>query len=96
MKLHELKTDPIVFMDVANGYKNFEIRYDDRGFQVRDVLLLRETKYDGARMKQDAVKYPLIYTGREITALVTYRLAGYGLMEGWCILGIKVVDKGDS
>lgn len=50
MQTHELKTDPEVFDAVAAGLKTFEIRYDDRGYQVGDQLILRKTRYTGAEM----------------------------------------------
>jgi len=35
MKIHELKTDPLVYNAVCSGRKTFEIRYNDRDFQIR-------------------------------------------------------------
>lgn len=83
--IHELKTDPIVFQAVYDGLKRFEIRFDDRGFQVGDSLILRETRYTGQEMKEGM---PLEYTGNTILFEVKYILRGpvYGLKEGWVIL----------
>lgn len=55
MTEHELKSWPIYFRDVAAGIKTFEIRINDRGFVVGDVLRLREWDPD--------TKF---YTGREV------------------------------
>lgn len=87
MKEHELKTDKEVFEAVFNEFKNFEIRKNDRGFQVGDKLVLLETSYTGEEMSKGK---PLEYTGRIVTAYVNYMLSGpkYGLMDGWCILDI--------
>jgi hypothetical protein len=86
-----LKTDPEVFQAVFEGTKNFEIRKNDRDFQVGDTLLLRETKFSGEEM---AVGVPLIYTGRSIVCDVKYILQGlYGLQDGWCIMSIEVRSK---
>jgi ASC-1-like (ASCH) protein len=41
MKTHELKLDIKYFDDVKSGKKNFEIRKNDRDFQVGDVLQLK-------------------------------------------------------
>lgn len=85
----ELKTDHKVFEATFRGKKRFEIRYDDRGYKVDDVLLLRETQYTGEEMKAGQ---PLIYTGREMPARVRYILRGpiYGLKEGWVIMDLSL------
>lgn len=41
MKTHELKLDIKYFDDVKSGKKNFEIRKNDRDFQVGDILKLK-------------------------------------------------------
>lgn len=46
MTTHELKIDIKYFDDVKNGKKNFEIRKNDRDFQVGDILELRAYKKD--------------------------------------------------
>jgi ASC-1-like (ASCH) protein len=38
--VHELKTLPKYFKAVREGRKTFEVRKDDRGFQVGDTLVL--------------------------------------------------------
>ncbi|KAF1065249.1 DUF3850 domain-containing protein [Burkholderia gladioli] len=83
---HELKTDPDVFAAVLAGDKTHEIRYNDRSFKVGDTLRLRETRYSGESMKCQPDDYPLEYTGREITRVVSHVLDGYGLMPGWVVL----------
>jgi hypothetical protein len=88
MKIHELKTDRVVFNPVLSRQKNFEIRYNDRKFKIGDVLHLRETTYTSAEMKKGS---PLEYTGREIVVAVNYILKGpaYGLAKGWVIMAIS-------
>ena len=92
MHVADLKTDPIVFDEVWNDRKLFEIRFDDRKFQVGNLLNLKETKHSGEEMKTGA---PLIYTGRRILARVHYVLRGpcYGLAEGWVIMSIVIESK---
>jgi hypothetical protein len=82
---HELKTDPEVFQATYEGKKPFEIRFDDRGFVVGDVLALKETQFSGEEMKAGK---PLLYTGREFYFDVSYVLHGpcYGLKDGWVIM----------
>jgi hypothetical protein len=84
---HELKTDPKVFDAVADGKKTFEIRFNDRGFEVGDELCLRRTEHTGDEMRAGA---PLIYAGGFWTVEVLHIMHGpaYGLEEGWCIMSI--------
>lgn len=62
-QLHELKCWPAEFAAVWQGVKTFEVRRDDRGFAVGDVLHLRE--YDPGTAG---------YSGRSVKANVTYIL----------------------
>ena len=82
---HDLKTDTKVFQDVLDGNKTFEIRFNDRDFQVGDSVLLKETQFTGEQIESGQ---PLIFTGREIHKRISYLLSGYGLQDGWVILGI--------
>ena len=80
--IHQIKISNQFFDDVQSGKKNFELRKDDREYQVGDTLFMREIA-DG------------ILTGRTIQVKVIYKLTGYvGLESGYCILGIErlVVD----
>ena len=58
---HTLKIDPIYFQPVLDRKKTFEIRFNDRNYQVGDAVVLQE--YDG---KTDQ------YTGRSLSATITY------------------------
>jgi len=89
MKTHNLKTDSDVFKSVQCGDKTFEIRKDDRGFQVGDYLVLLETKYTGEQMKSEPAS-PMLYTGEACVRRVTHILRGpkYGLREGWVIMSV--------
>lgn len=86
MTTHDLKTDPEVWAAVSDGSKTFEIRLNDRGFAVGDMLQLLETESTGEQMRNGA---PLVYTGRALIRKVTHILTGYGLMDGWCCLSLK-------
>ena len=94
MKTHELKTDPRMFQASFDGLKPWEIRFDDRGYEVCDHLILRETQHCGEDMKDGM---PLVYTGRELVVKVDFILfghpAGYGLDDGWCIMSVSGVDE---
>lgn len=76
-KAVEKKILPEYFRSVVNGTKKFEIREDEDGLQICDVIILRE--WDGEK-----------YTGREIKKDIDYVLRDvpeYGLMPGYVILG---------
>lgn len=78
---HELKILPKYYNDVVTGAKNFELRKNDRNFQVGDILVLKEWSGD--------------YTGNEIEAEVKYILQDcpeYGLDEGYCIMSLNVLS----
>ena len=79
MKRHELKILPDHFRAVWDRSKKAELRKDDRGFEVGDILALRE--WDGEK-----------YTGSGIAVRVTHILRDcqeYGLADGYCILSIR-------
>lgn len=78
--MHELKTLAEYYDAVDRGDKTFEIRIDDRGFAVGDVLYLVETRVDGSR------------TGRSSHYKVTY-LTEFSQQEGWVVMAI-VPDPG--
>lgn len=76
MATHRLKILPEYFRAVWEGQKTAELRKDDRGYQVGDVLILDE--WDGER-----------FTGSGLCVEVSYILRNcpeYGLAEGYCIL----------
>lgn len=82
---HDLKTWPAYFERVANGEKTFEIRQDDRGYQRGDHLLLREYDPDHHSIAQ------YCYTGRAVTALVTY-ITAFEQKEGYVVMAIRLLS----
>ncbi len=79
-KHHDLKEAPQYFGLVCAGIKNFEIRKNDRDYQIGDTVKFHE--YDKTEEK---------YTGRKSrTVTICYVLEDvpeYGLAEGYCIFG---------
>jgi len=67
---HELKTWPESFRAVKHGIKTFEVRKDDRNFQVGDYLILKE--YDPEKKT---------YSGDYIKVRVNYAVTGLGLAK---------------
>ncbi|EGR4076000.1 DUF3850 domain-containing protein [Vibrio fluvialis] len=59
--VHELKILPEYFALQLSGEKRFEVRHNDRDFQIGDTLILNE--WDGES-----------YTGRCITVVITCML----------------------
>jgi hypothetical protein len=81
--LHELKTSPPYFAAVALGMKTFDIRFNDREFEVGDLLHLRE--YDGG---EDGA-----YSGRSCVRKITYVMADpQYVLQGSVVLGIALID----
>lgn len=79
---HELKTFSLYFDQIFWNIKKFELRKNDRDFQVGDFLVLRE--YDPVKQE---------YTGRSVTRRVTYCLYGgvFDLPEDMVIMSIDLV-----
>lgn len=76
--IHDIKIANEFYDDVASGKKKFELRKNDRGYKVGDMLDMEEYKAGEP-------------TGRHIMANIIYMLEDYtGLEEGYCILGIEV------
>src|SRR6266851_2256605 len=90
-KSHELKIWSDFFNDVASGKKPFELRRDDRQFDVGDTLHLQEFR-------------PAVgeYTGRTVDVVITYIMRSsrnttkIGLPQGFCIIGIKIAELSES
>lgn len=77
---HELKTVNPFFEDVLNKVKDFEIRKNDRGFEIGDRLKLLE--FEKGKL-----------TKRSVVKEIKYILTGgqYGLSYDYVILGLKDV-----
>lgn len=76
---HYIKILPEYYRAVERGEKTFEVRFNDRNYQKYDCLHLQEWTNDG-------------YTGREITAEVTYVLDDTKFCkEGFVIMSIIVL-----
>lgn len=83
---HELKCWPESFAAIWRGHKTYDIRRDDRGFKILDLLLLREWGPDSRE-----------YTGSELTAEVTHVTRGpeWGIPQGMAVMAIRVLSKAE-
>ena len=74
---HTIKVLPMYYEPIVSNIKHFELRKDDRDYQVGDFVILREW-ING------------VYTGREMGIRIKYVIRDrveYGLMKGHCIFG---------
>lgn len=79
MQIHDLKCWCEPFTAISNGDKAFEYRFNDRNYNVGDLLHLNEWDHVSCE-----------FTGRSLWKEVTYVLrSGFGLPEGYCIMSIR-------
>ena len=79
MKMHYIKTYPLLFTEVLRGTKTFVIRKNDRDYKLGDLVVLQEFK-------------PSIngYTGNIIAVEITYILTSFSLMsKGACVFSFR-------
>ena len=83
---HHIKLNHYYADAVLSGQKNFEIRYNDRGYQRGDKVVFNVVK-DGI-----TTAHPL---NRE-TYIISYLIHGYGLEKDWCVFGIIPLKDKES
>jgi len=83
VRKHYLKTHPEFYQAVKKRKKKFEMRFNDRDYQVGEILILQEF---------DPISDS--YTGSlDITALVTYALTQKPFVpDGYICMSINVLD----
>ena len=83
--IHDLKCWPEPFAAICSEAKRHEFRRDDRGYEVGDLLLLRE--WDPATQT---------YCGDEAKVRVTYLSRGpdWGIPDGFVVMSIALVSIG--
>lgn len=75
---HHLKTWPEWFAPVRAGQKPFEIRLDDRNFEIGDILELEEWDPDTKAYTGESYLARVIFIARDLP----------GLEPGYCAMGI--------
>ncbi|WP_460293781.1 DUF3850 domain-containing protein [Clostridium tertium] len=93
MKMHELKILPQYFNDVKSEKKSFELRKNDRDFEIEDILILKEfnphEKYE--TMKDDVYSN---FSGKKALRQIIYILTDIeGLNKDYAILGVEPIDS---
>lgn len=93
--MHKLKSWPEAFNSVRDGSKRYEVRRDDRNFQVGDRVELLEFIPKSQGMAYDGTGK---YTGRWWIGEVTHITRGgaFGLPNYLCVLGLAYRKRGES
>lgn len=87
MATHKLKLNSDYYDDSATGIKTFEIRKNDRNYQVGDVLELREWVWSALEEKGT-------YTGEVHWKIITYILDDTEyLQDGYVCLGVSPIAE---
>lgn len=79
MATHDLKTVEPHFSNVLNGSKTFEIRLNDRDYQVGDYLMLMEYPFTGELHLTVEVK---------VTHILTHDDYPQGIKPGYVVMSI--------
>jgi hypothetical protein len=84
---HNLKIHPAYFDPVRLGQKTFEIRLNDRPFEVGNKVVFCEFESDKTGGKGGG------YTGRYIEAWITYKMACenfHAIAPGYCVFSFAL------
>lgn len=80
--VHELKIAPEYYYVVASGKKNFEIRQNDRRYQVGDIVQLKQwTEKDGYDLDLPVLERQITY------------VTDYAQKHGYVVFGMKPVEE---
>lgn len=84
--IHKLKCVQPFFSQMKDGEKKFDLRKNDREFNVGDILIQEEYDPEDALDPESKDKG---YTGKAFAVRVDYMLEDYpGLDAGYCIMGV--------
>lgn len=81
--IHELKTEVKYFNEIRAERKTFELRKNDRNYQIGDLLILKEY-----------ISKTQVYTGASIIASVKYIMKKNEFfdLKDYVIMSIRVID----
>jgi hypothetical protein len=84
MRVHELKTIPVMLEQIWTGMKTAELRKNDRDYQTGDFLWLREWS------KEESYRH-----GRYALVTITHVLKDFdGLLPEFAMLSFRLIEKG--
>jgi len=83
--IHDLKILPVHYNQIMLGYKNFELRKDDRLYSKYDILRLMEWLPDKKEYSGNIISVNIIYILRYADS--------FGLKPGYVIMGFRNVNN---
>jgi ASC-1-like (ASCH) protein len=89
MREHRLKLDIKCCQDVYDGLKTFEVRINDRDYQVGDIIRFRPVDY-----KAEFCHHEIENKTYQITYILDLRSIDcfIGLEDGWIVFSIKEIE----
>ena len=86
-KTHSLKINYDYYLAIKQGFKQFEIRKNDKDFKKGDFIKFVVLE-EGNVLSEDTETYEITYVLKDVPQ--------YGLKDGYCILSIKKLRAGES
>ncbi|MBQ1293271.1 MAG: DUF3850 domain-containing protein [Clostridiales bacterium] len=84
VRVHFLKLREVFFEDVRTGVKSFEVRKNDRGFRIGDLV-------EFYRLNKDGTKDYDVRIRKRICYILDHDRFPPGVPEGYVILGLEKV-----
>lgn len=92
MKLHELKILHEYLVDVDLGKKTFELRKNDRDYQVGDLIRFIDIREDDSIANKNQIEPNIDENTLYRITYVLKDVEKYGLDKDYCILAIKKLN----
>ena len=92
MKLHELKILHKYLVDVDLGRKTFELRKNDRDYQVGDLIRFIDIREDDSIANKNQIEPNIDENTLYRITYVLKDVEKYGLDKDYCILAIKKLN----
>jgi hypothetical protein len=90
MKTHELKLVNPYFQDVWNKSKTFEVRRNDRKFEVGDFVILKEFDKEKNTFLKRVVKVEITYILSDFEALdKEFVIFGFNIIQRFTLKPLK-------